>query len=464
MWSLCLWSAFAAPDLQLAVEPVEVPAAVEVPVEAFVWVNLDYPGGVTEAIAEVLGDDLAQCPNLRSPDGFRPKDADDLWRRDLLRYATVEVTAQGILVSGRLIVPLEAGKVPDRWKEGVVIRPLVEVLLRQREAQYQFRMACKDGPWAPGGPATSDIAERVLVAVAADVPFDVVNEVLQSARKARFKTFYLYARTRRPVRDTNAPPPSLAQTGLAVYVASDGGLGIDPEEEGQDVPSLLAEYVAPPAPGVAPAGRVVPYPASPFGAVVGAAGALLGQGWSPAVLIRLDAPDLRARRTPPAPRATLRVIPARRTLHAVPVTLPESGEEDPRSNARRTRFTLSGSTPHVAIFTPPAHLADLVNSPEVASQLKGVLGCYRDEEVDTPGLQGELALELRVAPSGEVTQVTLLPTTTIDDPHLRACVTDDFQALRLPSAALTPEPMLWKIQLLPRAPGSGTEPAKAPPK
>lgn len=136
------------------------------------------------------------------------------------------------------------------------------------------------------------------------------------------------------------------------------------------------------------------------------------------------------------------------------MTLPEGGETliASRRTAARTRFSITGSTPHVATFTPPVHLADALNTPEVGGQLKTVLTCYRDEESDTEGLKGDLVLELKASPSGRISKVRLMPTSTIDDPHLRRCVVDAFAALSMPGAAITAEPMLWTVSFDPGQP------------
>jgi len=436
-------------DLVLHVDPVDVPATVDVPLDTLLWVNLRYKGGPTEAVAEVLGDDLANCPDLRSELGFRPRDARDLFRRDLLRYAVVEVTAEQILVGGVPVMPLEDGDTPERLKEGVILRPLMDALLKQAEAQYQFQLACKDPAWTSDGTVTSGSSGRLLVAVAPDVPFDVLQEVLVTARKARFKIFYLHARSRKTVSDPLPEPPSVGDATMRVFVASDGGLGIDSQEEGQDTASLLIDYL--PSPAGTRSARVVPYPASPFAYVVSGSGALLSKGWEPALLARFDKDDLRATRQAPVPRTVERRISARRSVQAVPVTLPEGAQQTTtsRREVSRTRFTITGDTPHVATFTPPAHLADALNRPDVYQQLNPILTCYRDEEADTEGLAGELVLQLQVGPSGTVTSVSLLPTSTVEDVHLRRCTVDTFRELTLPSVAVTPEPMLWTVALTP---------------
>jgi hypothetical protein len=450
MWTLALSLAVAAPpSLEVRVVPPDVPAAVEVPLDSFYWVNLDHPKGAAEAVAEILGDDLKDCDNLKGPYGFQPSKADALWEAGLLRYAVVELTADALSVAGQPVVKLEDGRIPDRVKDGVVIRPLLRLLLTQHEAQIQFAAACGHPEWTPRGPATSASSGRLLVAVAPDMPFDVVQEVLLTARKARFKHFYLLAKGRRTLADPLAAPPDLADAGLRLYVASDGGLGLDSESEGTDTATAVAGYL--PTPRKTRSARVVPYPASPFAAVAAAAGATLANGWEPAVLPRLDSDDLRAARAQPVPMVAVTRIPARRAITAVPVTLPEGGALETASDARRTRFSISGATPHVAIFTPPAHVADALNTPEIGAQLKKVLTCYRDEEQDKPGLQGDLVLEMRVRPSGEAERGVYLPTSTLDDELLRGCVLDEFLALRLPAAALTPEPMLWRVRFVPNA-------------
>jgi hypothetical protein len=449
--ALLLAVAFATPPippLELRVETVDVPATVDVPIDTLYWVNLDHPKGAAEAVAEILGDDLSDCANLIGPHGFQPSRADALWARDLLRYAVVEVTAEAIYVAGQPVVRLERGRVPDGAKDGVVIRPLLKRLLAQHEAQIQFAAACGHPEWRPGGPPTSASSARLL-AVAPDMPFDVVHEVLLTARKARFRSFYLYAKGRRTMSDPLAAPPDLVDAGLRVFVASDGGLGLDSEEESRDNATALTGYL--PAPRRSRSARVVPYPASPFSAVVAASGALLAKGWEPAVLPRLDAEDLRAARLPAAATAATTRIPAKRAVSAVPVTLPEGGALETAADARRTRFSISGATAHLAIFTPPAHVADALNTPEMGAQLKKVLTCYRDEEHDKPGLKGDLVLEMRVRPNGEAERGVYLPTSTITDDLLRSCVLDQFLALRLPAAALTPEPMLWRVRFVPNA-------------
>ena len=449
-----LWLTASAEDdhLRLHVPPVDVPATVDVPLDSLVWVNLRYQGGPTEAVAEILGDDLSNCPDLRSDLGFRPRDTRELFRRDLVRYAVVEVSATGIRVGGQDVMPLEDGNTPERLKEGVVLRPLLDALLAQAEAQYQFQRACQDPAWEPGGAVTSASSGRLLVAVSPDVPFDVLQEVLVTARKARFKTFYLAARSRRSVTDPLPQPPAVGDATMRVFVASDGGLGIDSQEEGQDSASLLIDYL--PSPAGTRSARVVPYPASPFAYVVGGAGALLSKGWEPALLARFDKDDLRApRRAPTVGFGEPRDL-GRRSVQAVPVTLPE-GAVEPQTSRRtvaRTRFTITGETPHVATFTPPAHLADALNRPDVYRQLNPILTCYRDEEADDEGMEGELVLQLQVGPSDTAESVTLLPTTTIEDVHVRRCAVDTFKELRLPSVAVTPEPMLWTISLTPGAP------------
>jgi hypothetical protein len=447
------WLALAAPPaLRLGVAPVDVPAVIEIPVDSLVWVDAHHPMGAPEAVAEVLGDDMARCPDLRSSLGFRPRGAEDLWERELLRYAVVEVTAEGIAVSGRTVMPLEGGDTPERLKEGLVLTPLLDTLLAHREVLFQFRGACGDPAWEKGGAPTAASGERLLLAVAPDVPFDVVYEVLFTARKARFKHFYLYARSRRVVPDPLNDPPSVGDASVRVFVASDGGLGIDYEEEGQDSPQELLTYL--PRPAASRSARVVPYPVSPFARVAGAAGALLAQGFEPAVLPRLDRDDLRASRVAPVPQAVVRTVSGTRSVQAVPITIPEGTAEERRTAGNVTRFSITGSTPHVAVFTPPAHLADALNTPEVGSRLKHVLTCYRDEESDNTGLQGMLALEVRVKPDGTAEKVAILPTSDLDDPHVRRCVVDEFAALRFPQAAITPDPMLWKVLFLPRPPGT----------
>jgi hypothetical protein len=444
--------ALAGPSpLQLHVDPVDVPAVVEVSLDSLLWVNVSHPSGAAEAVAEVLGDDLVHCDDLRSATGFKPRHADDLWKRDLLRYAIIEVSATSISVGGQRVLDLVGGDTPDSAKRGVVLVPVLDALLAQAEAQYQFRVACNDPEWVPGGAATSASNQAVLLAVAPDVPFDVVHEILLTARKARFKYFYLYASGRNVVADPHARPPTLGDNGLSVYVASDGGLGIDSQEEGRDTASLLLDYL--PRPAGTRSGRVVPYQASPFSRVVGAAGALLAKGWEPAVLSRLDSEDLRAVRSAPTSRSVDRSISGRRSVTAVPITLPEGDVTVSEVREKRTRFVITGNTPHVAIFTPPAHLADALNTPDVGASLKHVLTCYRDEEADTEGLSGELVFEILVQPSGQVSKVSLLPTSSLQDLHLRRCATDAFTALHFPSYAVTPEPMLWKVLFLPGPPG-----------
>ncbi|MFK7931741.1 MAG: hypothetical protein AB8H79_26425 [Myxococcota bacterium] len=435
----------AESDLELHVEPVMVPATSQVPLDTLLWVNLEHRLGPAGAVAEILGDDFSRCDDLRSVHGFRPRHAKELWADGLLRHAVVEVTRDGVYVGGTLVVTLEGGKTPDRLKEGVVLRPVLDALLRQREAQYQFRMACEDEAWAPGV-LTSASSESLLVAVAPDMPFDVVHEVLVSARKARFKRFYLYAKSRRFAPDPQAAPPTLGNTKMRVFVASDGGLGIDPQEEGLDAPSAVVSYL--PSPAGTRTSTAIPYPSSPFSAVVGAAGALLAKGWHPSLGVRLDGDDLRSARIAPAAPAVERVLSSNRPVSAVPITLPEGNEQtsSTRRSSPRTRFVITGASTHVATFTPPAHLADALNTPSVGGQLKTVLTCYRDEESDTQGLAGTLVLELRANPAGGVESATLLPTSTVSDPHLRTCVIDAFTALRLPGAAITPEPMLWTVE------------------
>lgn len=449
--SLLAPSRAASDDLVLHVEPVDVPTTVSVPVDSLLWVNLDYEKGPVEAVAEVLGDDLANCPNIRSNLGFRPTDARSLFERGLLRHAVVEITAEHIAVGGVPVMPLEAGKTPERLKEGVVLRPVRDALLRQAEAQYQFQLACKDGPWSEGGAPTAGSSGRLLIAAAPDVPFDVLQEVLVTARKAHFKVFYLYARSRRMVEDPLPTPPSVGDATMRIFVASDGGLGIDSQEEGQDSPTQLLGYL--PSPAGTRSARVVPYPASPFAYVVGAGGALLSKGWEPALLARFDKDDLRAERQAPQPRVVRRALSSRRGVQAVPITLPEGTETvtSGRRTGARTRFTITGDTAHVAIFTPPAHLADALNRPDVYRQLNPILTCFRDEEADTAGLRGEIVLQVQAAPSGATRSVKLLPTTTIDDVHMRRCAVDTFNELRLPAVAVTPEPMLWTVSLDPGA-------------
>lgn len=436
-------------DLVLHVEPVDVPAVVEVPLGTLLWVNLKYKGGPAEAVAEVLGDDLMNCPDIRSNLGFRPRDAKRLFQRDLLRYAVVEITAEHIAVGGIPVMPLENGDTPERLKEGVILRPVRDALLKQAEAQYQFQLACKDEPWVEGGAPTAASSGRLLIAAAADIPFDVLQEVLVTARKAHFKVFYLYARGRNRVEDPLPEPPRVGDASMRVYVASDGGLGIDSQEEGQDTASLLVDYLASPA-GTRSA-RVVPYPSSPFAYVVGASGALLSKGWEPALLARFNRDDLRAERQVPRPYVVQKNLSLRRSVQVVPVTLPEGAETEGtgRRTIARTRFTITGDTPHIATFTPPAHLADALNRPDVYEQLNPILTCYRDEEGDTEGLGGAFVLEVRVGPDGSTDTVRVLPTTTIDDVHLRRCTVDTFTELILPSVAVTPEPMLWTVELSP---------------
>jgi len=431
-------------SLELHVEPVMVPATSQVPLDTLVWVNLEHRLGPAGAVAEILGDDFSRCDDLRSVHGFRPRHARELWAQGLLRHAVVEVTRDGIFVGGTLVVTLEDGQTPDRLKEGVVLRTVLDALLRQREAQYQFRIACEDEAWAPGV-LTSASSERLLVAVAPDMPFDVVHEVLVSARKARFKQFYLYAKSRRFAPDPQTSPPRLGDTQMRVFVASDGGLGIDPQEEGQDSPSAVVGYL--PSPASTRTSTVIPYSSSPFSAVVGAAGALLAKGWHPSLGVRLDGQDLRSGRVAPSAQPVSRVLSSSRPISAVPITLPEGAQQtsSARRKTPRTRFVITGATSHVATFTPPAHLADALNTPSMGGQLKTVLTCYRDEESDTQGLAGELVLELRASPAGGVESAKLLPTSTVTDPHLRTCVIDAFTALRLPGAAITPEPMLWTV-------------------
>lgn len=448
MFILTALLALASPDLTLEVAASASPAVVEVPLDSLLWVNIAHPSGPAEAVAEILGDDLMHCANLTSPLGFRPAHRDQLWGSDLLRYAVIEVSAEAISVSGQEVVRLDQGRVPQEHKHGVVIRPLLEILLTQHEAQHQFANACEHPPYEPGGPPTSAANARLLLAVAPDVPFDLVNEVLLTARKARFKYFYLYATAKRVLDDPLRSPPALHDAGIRVYVASDGGLGIDSETEGTDKPSGLVGYL--PTPSSTPHARVVPYPASPFGAVAGAAGALLAKGWTPAVLPRLSADDLRKERQPPKPK---KVTPSKHTGHvvtAIPLLLPEGDPSTARaSESQRTRFSITGSTPHVATFTPPAHVADALNTPEMGAQLKKVLTCYRDEEEDKPGMVGDLVLELRVGPAGRPASLSWLPTSTLEDRNLRECVHDVFMALDLPRAAVTPEPMLWRVSLHP---------------
>ncbi|TVQ93920.1 MAG: hypothetical protein EA397_03335 [Deltaproteobacteria bacterium] len=437
--------ALAGPDLTLQVEPSPSPAVVELALESLLWINLDHPSGAPEVVAEILGDDLMHCPNLTSPQGFRPSHDAELWKKGLLRYAVIEVTASAIYVSGSKVVDLHQGRVPVDHKHGVVIRPLLKVLLRQNEAQHQFANACGHPDYQPKGRPTSGASGRLLLAVAPDMPFDLINEVLLTARKARFKYFYLYASSTNIARDPLLVPPTLNDVGLRVFVASDGGLGLDADVEGtEDAAALRADLPEPTATSQA---RVVPYPASPYGAVASAAGALLAKGWNPAVLARLDADDLRATRQPPRPRRASSTVSGRSPITAIPIVLPEGAEQDLTSpESQRTRFSITGSSPHVATFTPPAHVADALNTPEVGAQLKKVLSCYRDEEEDTPGLAGKLYLELRVSPTGRPDRVSYLPTSTLDDVHLRECVQDAFLGLDLPKAALSPEPMLWGVQ------------------
>ena len=71
-------------------------------------------------------------------------------------------------------------------------------------------------------------------------------------------------------------------------------------------------------------------------------------------------------------------------------------------------------------------------------------------------MTGELVLQLRVGPSGKASEVTLMPTTTLEDVHVRRCTVDTFTELTLPSVAVTPEPMLWTVALVP---GEKTEEA-----
>ena len=455
MWMLLFaMLTHAAPPLEIGVDPVAVPAAVEVPADTLVWVDVTHPDGAPAAVAEVLGDDLANCPKIASTMGFRPRGLHDLWASGVLGRALVEVTAAGVRVGGDTLVSLENGAVPERFKEGVVIRPLLDRLLAHREALYQFRVACDDPPWKMGGPATAASREHLLLAVAPDVPFDVVHEVLVSARKARFKHFYLYARGRTVRPDPLAAPPDLGDASTRVFVASDGGLGIDYEQEGTDSPRALLGYL--PAASGDDSARVVPYLVSPFADVVGAAGALLAHGYAPALLPRLDREDLRTGRSQPRPRRARHLIPANRTVQAVPITLPEGSAEQRRRVGNVTRFSIAGATPHVAIFTPPAHLADALNTPEVGARLKHILTCYRDEESDEEGLKGGIDLEVHVRPTGAPDTVKVLPTSELEDPHLRRCVVDEFTALRFPQAAITPDPMLWRIQFLPKPPGQAT--------
>lgn len=442
--------ALAGPSpLRLNVASVDVPAVVEVPLDSLVWVDVDHPKGATEAVAEILGDDLVHCEDLRSSMGFRPRHADQLWSAGLLRYAVVEVTARTVSVGGRKVADLVGGDTVDRDKRGVVLLPLLDELMAQREAQYQFRVSCKDPEWSRDGAPTAASNESLLLAVAPDVPFDVVHEVLLTARKAHFKRFYLYASSRTVVSDPRPEPPTLGDSGISVYVASDGGLGIDSQAEGEDTARALTGYL--PRPAATRSARVVPYQSSPFSHLVGAAGALLARGWEPAVLSRLDSEDMRAGRVAPHDRSTTRNISGKRSVTAVPITLPEGDPSVAAVRDKRTRFVITGNTPHVAIFTPPAHLADALNTPDVGAHLKQVLTCYRDEETDTEGLTGELVLEIQVQPSGTVSHLSLLPTSTIDDVHLRRCATDAFAGLQFPSYAVTPEPMLWKVLFLPKA-------------
>lgn len=447
--------ASAAPPLEVHVDPVQVPAVVEVPVENLVWADAMHDQGPAWVVAEILGDDLQHCDVLRSADGFKPAHAEELWSEGLLSHAVVEVTHEGVSVAGRLIVPLVDGQTPSHLKDGVVLRPLLQTLMAYRETQYQFRVACRDPAWKAGGVPTSASSERLLVAVAGDMPFDVVHEVLLTARKARFKTFYLYARGKRVVADPLAMPPSVGDAGARVFVASDGGLGIDYQDEGTDTPASLVTYL--PRPAGTRSARVVPYGISPFAAVAGAAGALLDRGFEPAVLPRLDGDELRAGRQAPHPIQTRRSISGRRAVTAVPITLPEGSAEERRTVGNVTRFSITGATPHVAIFTPPVHLADALNTPAIGSQLKRVLTCYRDEQSGNAALEGELVLEVRVKPTGEAERVSFLPTSTLDDRHVRRCVVDEFMSLPYPQAAITPDPMLWKVNFLPRAPGIAAE-------
>lgn len=452
---LSLVAAAAPPALEVRVDPVQVPAVVEVPVENLVWADAMHDQGPAWVVAEILGDDLEHCEDLRSADGFKPAHADALWSQGLLSHAVIEVSHAGVSVAGRLVVPLVDGQTPEHVKDGVVLRPLLQTLMAYRETQYQFRVACKDPAWKAGGTPTAASAERLLIAVAPDMPFDVVHEVLLTARKARFKTFYLYARGRRVVSDPEATPPAVGDAGVRVFVASDGGLGIDYQDEGTDTPASLTSYL--PRPAGTRSARVVPYGISPFSAVVGAAGALLDRGFEPAVLPRLDGDELRAARQAPRPVETRRTISGRRAVTAVPITLPEGSAEERRTVGNVTRFSITGATPHVAIFTPPVHLADALNTPAIGSQLKRVLTCYRDEQSENEGLEGELVLEVRVKPTGQAERVSFLPTSTLEDRHVRRCVVDEFMSLPYPQAAITPDPMLWKVNFLPRAPGIAAE-------
>lgn len=449
---LSLLATAAPPALELRAAPIEVPAVVEIPPNSLYWVNLKYPGGPTEAVAEILGDNLVHCDNLRGMLGFQPALGDALWERGLLRYATIELTSTALYVGDEKVLTLEQGRVPESHKQGVVIRPLLDQLLAQQEAQVQFSAACDHPEWRPGAGSTSGANGRVLVAVAPDMPFDVVHEVLVTARKARFKYFYFHAEGERVLQDPLAPPPMLGEIGARVFVASDGGLGIDATEEGTDGPRELLTYL--PLPKTTRSARVVPYPASPVARVIAAAGTLLAKGWHPTVLPRLDADDLRQARVAPRAEDQSIELPSRRPITAVVLTLPEGSARETVADSRRTRFSITGTTPHVAVFTPPAHLADALNTPEVGAQLKAVLTCYRDESEDQESLSGDLVIEVRVKPSGEAARGTYLPTSTISDPLLRSCVLDEFLSLTLPAAAITPDPMLWRVQFYPTAPVS----------
>ena len=111
---------------------------------------------------------------------------DEVRRDQPLSYAVVQVTPDGIRVSGHPVVDLDEGHVDDGLKRGTMISPLYDTL----QALADSAKASAATHSCPSDQFPGSFSGKLLLAVDARVPFSTLREVMYTCGQAQFGEFY----------------------------------------------------------------------------------------------------------------------------------------------------------------------------------------------------------------------------------------------------------------------------------